>query len=126
MPFQFQDVTTPSGLCYLLVDASDAVGIDDGRELEARLLPGQPHHDGYMLSRVARGTDYSPEVRKFFPTLEDKYSALAVVVTSPIVRAGINIMLRIARAASGKVRMFTSDDEAVAWLTAKHAELARL
>jgi hypothetical protein len=114
MPFQFDQATTASGLRYLIVDASDQVGMDDGLALEAWLLPGQPHNLGYILSRVAKGTEYSPEVRKFFSTY-DKMTAIAVVVTSPIVRAAINMMVRFGTT-KARLRMFTSEPEALAWL----------
>jgi hypothetical protein len=116
MPFQFDEATSAKGMRYLIVDAFGPVGIDDGRALEARLLPGQPHHGGFVLSRVAKGTEYSPEVRKFFFTLHDKHTALAALVTSPIVRAAINMMMRFSGTQGAVLKMFTSEDEAVAWL----------
>lgn len=117
MPFQFHHITTESGLRYLRVDVSGHVDLDDGKALEAYLLPGAQYHLGYLMSVVAKGTVYSPEVRKFFPTLDRKYGALAAVVTSPIVRAAINMMLRIA-ANQPTFRMFTSEAEGIAWLEA--------
>lgn len=116
MPFHFDEATTIKGLRYLIVDASGQVDIQDGRAMEARILPGQPHHGGYVLSRVAKGTVYSPEVRKFFPTMKDKHTAIAVLVTSPIVRAAINTMMRFSNDDGTVLRMFTDEAEAVAWL----------
>ena len=115
MPFQFQELTSPSGMHYLRVDASDHVGLADGKALEAQLL--QPHlRGGRVLSVVRKGTEYAPEVRKFFSTLNDKFSLMAVVVTSPIVRAAINMMVRLNKPEGGAFRMFTSEQEAMAWL----------
>jgi hypothetical protein len=116
MPFRFTETTSPSGLRYLVCDTEGKCDIEDGRALEAWLLPGKPYHGGCVLSRVAKGTEYSPEVRKFFPTLNDKIIALAAVVTSPIVRAAINMMLRLIGSVNNPVRMFTTEEEAVAWL----------
>lgn len=121
MPFQFDEGTTAGGLRYMIVDTAGHVSLDDGRELEARLLAGRQRHGGYILARVAKGTDYSPEVRRFFPSLRGKYSAAGVVVTSPVARAWINTILRFSGAPT--VRMFASEDEALAWLVAAHAEL---
>jgi hypothetical protein len=115
MPFQFDEATTPNGLRYLVIDVSGWVDIADGHALQARLQPGQPHHRGFVLSRTTKGTEYSPEVRKFFRELEGYFAAIGVVVTSPLVRAAINLMLRFS-GNKGTVRMFTSEAEAVAWL----------
>jgi hypothetical protein len=115
MPFQFTELTSTTGMHYLRIDASDRVDLSDGKALEALLL--QPHlRGGRVLSVVRKGTEYAPEVRKFFPTLHDKFSKLAAVVTSPIVRAAINMMLRLTKAEGGTLRMFTSEQEALAWL----------
>jgi hypothetical protein len=122
MPLTITEATTPGGLRYVLIDLWGQVGIDDGRAIEAWVLPGQPHHRGYMLPRVAKGTEYSPEVRKFFPTLEDKCTAVAMFVTSPLVRAAVNLMLRYAGPRVDLLRMFTSEDEALAWLDSRAVE----
>jgi hypothetical protein len=115
MPFQFQELTTARGMHYLRIDASDHVDLTDAKALEARLL--QPNlRGGRLLSVVSKGTEYAPETRKFFGTLNDKYSLMAVVVTSPIVRAAINVMLRLAKTQGGIIRMFTSEQEAMEWL----------
>lgn len=115
MPFQFQELTSASGMLYLRVNASDRVDLADGKALEAQLL--QPHlRGGYVLSVVSKGTEYAPEVRKFFSTLHDKFTLMAVVVTNPIVRAAINVMLRLNKPVGGAFRMFTSEQEAIEWL----------
>lgn len=116
MPLQFEEATTPGGLRYLQIDLAGRIDIADGRAIEAWVLPGQPHHRGYLLPRVAKGTEYSPEVRKFFATLNDKCTAVAMVVTSPLVRAAVNLMLRYAGNQGDLLRMFTSEDQALAWL----------
>lgn len=124
MSLQIEEATTPGGLRYLQIDLAGHVDIDDGRAIEAWVLPGQPHHLGYLLPRVAKGTEYSPEVRKFFGTLDDKCSAVAMVVTSPLVRAAVNLMLRYASVQGELLRMFTSEDEALAWLDSRAKRVA--
>jgi hypothetical protein len=115
MPFQFQELTSGSGMHYLRVDASDRVDLADGKAMEARLL--QPNlRGGCVLAVANKGTEFSTDVRKFFATLNDKFSKLAVVVTSPIVRAAINVLLRLNKPEGGTFRMFTSEQEAMAWL----------
>ncbi len=115
MPFEFEQATTASGMRYLLIRASGHVTLDDGKMMERYLLPGMPYHRGLVLSLVAKGTEYSPEVRKFFDTIKTTYVALAAVVTSPIVRAAINMMLRLT-GSQNALRMFTNEAEALAWL----------
>ena len=47
-------------------------------------------------------------------------SWIAVVVTSPIVRAAINMMVRFGTT-KAHLRMFTSETEALAWLESQSA-----
>jgi hypothetical protein len=115
MPFQFQELTTSSGMQYLRVDVFEQVELTHGKQLEAYLL--RPNmRDARVLCVVAKGTEYSPEVRKFFPTLNDKFFKLAAVVTNPIVRAAINMMLRLKPVDGGIFRMCSSEQDALEWL----------
>src|SRR5690349_12582991 len=115
MPLEFKDDISEKGLRILRIEGSGQVTIADGHAFEAHLLPGAPYHLGYLMSVVAKDTEYSPEVRKFFPTTDDKITAIAIVVTSPIVRAVINMMMRVSNKRT-KVRLFTDEAEAIAWL----------
>jgi hypothetical protein len=121
MPIQFDEATTASGLRYLILDISGVIDLDASRRIEAHLLPGQPHHLGYVLVRVAVGTEYSVDARKFLSSLQNQYTALGAVVTSPIGRAFINMMARFSQA-SGVLRMFMTEAEAVAWLESTRAQ----
>jgi hypothetical protein len=68
------------------------------------------------LCIVAKGTEYSPEVRKYFPTLNDKFFKMATVASNPIVRAAVNMMARLKPVEGGVFRMFSSEQEALEWL----------
>jgi hypothetical protein len=115
MPFQFQEFDTSSGMHYLRVDVSGQVELADGQAMEAYLL--RPNmRNGRVLCIVAKGTEYSPEVRKFFATLNDKFFKMASVVTNPIIRAAINMMVRLKPIEGGLFRMFSSEQEALKWL----------
>jgi len=115
MPIECESATTAKGTPYLRTNVFARVTLADAQQMEVFLLPGQPLHGGPVFSVVAKATEYDPDARKFFVTLSDKYGALAAVVTSPIVRAAINLMLRL-NGSVGAVRMFTNEDEALAWL----------
>jgi hypothetical protein len=115
MPFQFEVLTSASGLHYLRIDASGRIELADAKAFEAHMLQPQLR-DGLVLSVVSKGTEYSPEARKFFPSMKDKTSKVAGVVTSPIVRAAINMMLRLDNEAGKRMRLFTSEQEAMNWL----------
>jgi hypothetical protein len=115
MPFQFQELTTSSGIHYLRVDVWAQVELTHGKELEAYLLRPSMRN-GRVLCVIAKGTEYSPDVRKFFPTLNDKFFKMAAVVTNPIVRAAINMMLRLKPVEGGIFRMCASEQDAVEWL----------
>jgi hypothetical protein len=115
MPFQFEELTTSSGIQYLRIEVSGQVELADGKALEAYMLRSSKR-DARVLSVVSKGTEYSPEVRKFFPTLNDKYFKLAAVVTNPLVRAAVNVMMRLGQPQGGIMRMFPNEQEALEWL----------
>lgn len=115
MPIQLEDGTTPAGHPCLIANASGYVTLADAQAMGALLEKGARYHLQRVLSGVAKGTEYSPEARKYFPSFNPNVLALAAIVTSPLVRAAINLMFRL----TGKgirFRMFTTDAEAMAWL----------
>jgi hypothetical protein len=116
MPFEFQELTSDNGVPYLRMEASGRIELADAKVFEAHLLRPSVR-GGRVLSFAHHGTEYSVEARKFFPTLRDKFSKMGVVVTSPIGRAAINVMLRLTYSGEGGIiRMFASKQEAMAWL----------
>jgi hypothetical protein len=117
VPFVFEDMKTPAGKPCLLVRASGLIELEDARALEVLTVPGARHHRGLVLSIVDRSAEYKPAARKYFATLQDKYGAMGVVVTSPIVRAAINLMMRLTGQARA-FKMFPTEAEALAWLDA--------
>lgn len=116
MPFAFGEITTPGGRRCLLIETTGLVTLADAEALGRELAPGSPFHGGVVLSRVAKGSDFDADARKFFPTLHPTYRRLAAVVTSSLVRAMINLMIRLSPSTSGEARIFTSEAEALAWL----------
>ena len=115
MPFVFEEAVTPQGKPLLRVHARDEVSLADAEGLGARL--DGPNRRWLVLSVVDKGTEYAPAARKYFPNLQHKYGALAAVVTSPIVRAAINMMMRLTGQAPN-LRLFTTEEEALASLDA--------
>ena len=122
MPLRFSEQTTETGMRYLRVDASDHVALEDAKAFGDRVMSPEWHH-GLIMSVVAKGTEYAPDARKYFPTLNKEITALATVVTSPIVRAAINMMLRLGRIMEDNpLRMFSSEAEALKWLESQRGE----
>ncbi|MDC0722277.1 STAS/SEC14 domain-containing protein [Nannocystis bainbridge] len=115
MPFVFAEATTPQGKPLLRIHVRDEVTITDAEALGARIEDDGPNHRWRILSVVEKGTEYSPAARRYFPNLQPKYGAIAVAVTSPIVRAAINMMMRLTGQAPN-LRLFSSEAEALAWL----------
>ncbi|MCY1056597.1 STAS/SEC14 domain-containing protein [Nannocystis sp. SCPEA4] len=115
MPFFFEEAVTPQGKPLLRIHAREECTLADAEALGARL--DGPNKRWLVLSIVDRGTEYAPAARKYFPSLQNKYGALAAVVTSPVVRAAINMMMRLTGQAPN-LRLFTTEDEAMAWLEA--------
>ncbi|MCA9681236.1 MAG: STAS/SEC14 domain-containing protein [Myxococcales bacterium] len=115
MPFEFSDRTTASGMSYLHIDVSAKVLVRDCELLGERLRSSGPHLPR-VISIIAKGTEYTTEARRSMLSLEHEYGAMAIVVTSMIVRAAINLMLRTQSGSSGPVRFFTDEAVALAWL----------
>jgi hypothetical protein len=115
MPIVLTETTTPAGKRVLRSHASGEVTLEEAKTFGVRLQPGAPNHQGLLLVVIEKGTDYTPEARKYFPTLNGTYKAMAFVITSPIVRAAVNMMVRLI-GQSPNMRMFTREDEALAWL----------
>ena len=115
MPFEFSDQQSPTGMTYLRIEATGHCDVEDGKELEAQLLRPE-QSSGKVLSVVSKGVVYSHAFRKFVPSINDKYTAMAVAVTSPIVKTAINLMLRLTPSTGGLVRMFMREADALEWL----------
>lgn len=116
MPFRYEEAKTPKGAPLLLIYAAGEVSLEDAQSLGALIGPDGPNHRWRVLSIVEKGTEYSHAARKYFPSLNQQhYGALAAVVTSPVVRAAINMMMRLSGQAPD-LRLFSSEDEALAWL----------
>lgn len=94
---------------------SGSVTLADTELLFERMGPGGDYHGERVLTLTTKDTAYTSEARKRLPQLRGHYLAMAVVVQSAIVRAAINLMVRFSGEA-GDVRMFGSEDEALAWL----------
>lgn len=115
MPFRYQENTTPRGFPLLTVHASGHISLADAEEMGARIAPGGPNHRWRIITYAEKGLEYAPAARKYFPNMNSNFLALATVVTSPIIRAAINMMMRLTGQSAG-LRMFSDDAEALAWL----------
>lgn len=115
MPFRFVESTTPKGSPLLEIHASGHVPLADAEAFGARVAPGGPNHRWRVLLRTQKGLDYEPAARRFFPTTQGNYRAIATLVTNPIVRAAINMMIRVSGGARD-FRLFSAEAEALAWL----------
>jgi hypothetical protein len=116
MPFRYEEKKTPKGAPLLVVHAAGHISFPDAEELGKRLSTG-PNHRWLVLTLADKSVDYAPAARKHFQTMKDDYGALATVVTSPIVRAAINMMMRLFGGAPN-FRMFSAEAEALIWLDA--------
>jgi hypothetical protein len=117
MPFRYEESRTPKGSPLLVVHASGHVSLADAEVLGVRTAPGGPNHGWRIITHAAKGIEYAPAARKYFPSMNGNYFALATVVTSPIVRAAINMMMRLTGQATD-LKMFSTEAEALAWLDA--------
>jgi hypothetical protein len=115
MPFRYQESTTPRGSPLLEIHATGHISLADAEEMGAMIAPGGANHRWRLLTYAEKGVEYAPAARKYFPSMNSNYFALATLVTSPIVRAAINIMMRLTGQVPD-VKMFSDAAEALAWL----------
>ncbi|EDM73650.1 hypothetical protein PPSIR1_02658 [Plesiocystis pacifica SIR-1] len=114
MPLSFRDATSPTGVAYLFIDTWGVIELEDAQAFVAQL--DRPEHDyGRVLSVVQPKTDFRPKARKVYMQVEN-FSAVAVVVNGAIVRAAINLMIRLMHHRSGVVSLFETVEAAEAWL----------
>ena len=114
MPIAFEERVTPRGRGYVRVPVA---GMFDAAEAEAyvqHFKKGGPHFMKPTISVVARGTEYTTEARKLLVQVTEA-GPTATVTSSPLVRAAINLMLRLA-SKSNNLRIFGTEPEALAWL----------
>lgn len=115
MPYRYEDATTPKGAPYLRVTATGHISFRDVDEFNGRLKPGQRYHGGLVLTRLEKGAEFSIEARKHMANMDGNFRRIAAVVTSPLVRAAVNMMVRIFGTTHNFV-MFSSEAAALAWL----------
>lgn len=118
MPIQIQEGKTPNGQRCMRALVSGYVSLADSRAMGEQLQVGQPYHQALVICLVEKSTEYSPESRKFFGTLIGSYKRMATVVTSAVLRASINFMVRLIGDAKD-FRMFNTEAEAMSWLDEK-------
>ncbi|MDC0719759.1 DUF7793 family protein [Nannocystis bainbridge] len=114
MPIVFEERVTPRGRGYVRVGVT---GVFDTAEAEAyvqHFTRGGPHFMRPTICVVTRGTEYTTEARKILVQVTEA-GPTATVTSSPLVRAAINLMLRIT-GKSDTLRIFAAEPEALAWL----------
>ena len=115
MPILTEEGKTPEGKRIMLAKVSGHVTLADAQAMGDLLKPGNLFHGAKVLCLVDKSTDYHPDARRHFSTFNGNFSKMATVVTSVLVRAAINFMMRVT--GSGReMQMFTTEAEAVKWL----------
>ncbi len=115
MPFDYDDRTTPAGHPCLFMRVSEDVSEQDADSFCALVAEGGRYHGQRILTRIEANTKPATSARKRLAGLTDQYLAQAVIATNPIVRAGVNLMLRLLGDPT-KLRLFRDEAEALAWL----------
>lgn len=115
MAVRYEEKKTPKGFPLLVMYVSGTCDLAESETLGVRIKPGGDYHRKRVLVYVAAGTEYTPEARKYFPTLNGEHLGMATIVTSAIVRAMINLITRFA-GSTQNFKMFTDEAAALAWL----------
>lgn len=119
MPYQISTFDLSDGRRCVRLDWS---GTMTGEEADAALAECEPGGSVYGLPVLALGhrmTAMAPEARAIFssPRRNSFTEKMALVIANPVLRVAANFVLRIRR--SELQRLFTSEAEAIAWLTEK-------
>ncbi|HND11184.1 MAG TPA: STAS/SEC14 domain-containing protein [Pseudomonadota bacterium] len=115
MPISIEEKKTPKGQRLMLAKVSGHVSYADAESMGNQLKPGQPFHQALVLCVVDKSTDYHPDARRHFNTFNGNYKKLATVVTSVLIRAAINFMMRVSGVGQDAV-LFNTEADALAWL----------
>lgn len=119
MPIECDVRWFPSGEPYLYVSGAGRLTVSECEVLVAYVARPEFGGKPKVLSLTAKGTEYPSEVRKFIRTVVSfEYQAWASVVDSLVVRATINVLMRMAPT-NLNFRMFDDEGEAYAWLEAE-------
>jgi hypothetical protein len=118
MPIVAREDQTPGGRHVIRCQVSGHVSGADALALleQSKELVKKAGTKGDLLCNVASGTDYSPESRRIFTKDFTPYTRrTSVVVTSKIVRAAINFMMRMSQR-NTELQCFDDEPAAIAWL----------
>ncbi len=115
MPIQVEESKTPKGRRMMLAKVSGLVSMADAEAMGQLLQPGQPYHHALVLSIVDKSTDYHPDARRHFKTFNGNFDRMATVVSSVLLRAAINFMMKVG-GSGDRMQMFSTEAEAVSWL----------
>lgn len=116
MPVEFSDHTTESGFRYTRMCSIGHMTSAHVDQILHELQQPQRTH-GRVLA-VALSSTQDSETRARYGELDPHYEKMAIVVTRPITRAMINMMLRLNPSSSSraKIRLFGTEAEGLAWL----------
>lgn len=114
MPIAFQELLTPRGRPYVRVAVSGDFDLAEAEAFVSSFGREGPYFMKPAISVVPRGTEYTPAARKHLQTMGEA-APMATVTASPLVRAAVNLMLRLS-GKTGQLRMFTTEAEALTWL----------
>jgi SpoIIAA-like len=118
MPIVGREEQTKGGRHIIRCEVSGSVSGDDARALLQQSAALSKRINGSMdlLSIVATGTNYSPESSRIFTSDFAPYTRrISVVVSSKLVRAAINFMMRMSRR-NHELKCFDDEASALAWL----------
>lgn len=115
MAVRYEESATPKGHPLLKMFVNGHVDLAQAETMADHITAGKKFHRQRVLVVVAEGTEYTPDARKYFPTLQGDHYAMATIVTSAILRAVFNLISRVA-GGTRNFKMFTDEAAALAWL----------
>ena len=123
MPFELATIILPSGAKATRAELYGVIDKEDAGLMMQELLPGGAYFGQPLYVSCTRMGKMSLEARSIFSTPPDpnvREQWVSVCVNNPLARVTINFLLRVS--GSKKVKLFSSESKAMAWLDERARE----
>ncbi|HEY8207367.1 MAG TPA: hypothetical protein VIG99_07800 [Myxococcaceae bacterium] len=116
MPFEVTFFQLPCGARCARVRLRGIISEEDAvAHIERSERPGGDVYGLPILNDTREMESITPGARRLFAARSQADPWVAIVITNPVLRVGLNFLLRV-RGASKKMRLFTAEPEALKWL----------
>ncbi len=125
MPYQISTPDLPCGERFTRAEGSGVIAKEDAEYLLSRVTSGGDLNGLPQLVLTQKVTSITAEARKLFGGTNAQRAQqtwCAVVVTNPLIKVTANLVARVNK--TTRVKLFTSEPEAIRWLDERAREEA--